>query len=117
MWLKVKTHYEVVFSKSEVFLEPGQQTVNNGETIQGTYNLIDTEYKKNYFKKAQELPLNKMKSLLAVNDMTSLPRLLGLYKCMDKSCTKVFEKKELFKLHMQVHFSNTEKKKSNSFYL
>lgn len=112
MWMKVKTQYEVVFSKSGVFLEPGQHTINDGETILG-YVLIDTEYKKKYLKKVRELPINKIKTTLAFNDMTSVPRILGLYKCMDRTCTKIFDKKELFILHMQLHFSNTEKKKSN----
>lgn len=57
-----------------------------------------------------------MKTKLAFNEMSILPRLLGLFKCMDRTCTKIFNSKELFKLHMKLHFSNTEKKKSKMFY-
>lgn len=113
MWMKVKTLREIVLPNSNIFLEPGQQIVNNGQPIHGTYCLIDTEYKKCYSKKVREFPLSKMKTRLALSDMLTSPRSLGLFKCMDRTCTKIFNDKDLFKLHMRLHFSNSEKKKSN----
>jgi len=118
MWMKMKTNYEIVLPTTSVLLEPGQHIINKGLLINGTYCLIDTtESKKDYNKKFREFPMNIMKTRLAFNDMIRLPKLLGLYKCMDKTCTKIFSQKDLFKLHMQLHFSNMEKKKSNRFYL
>lgn len=116
MWMKAKTQYEVILPNSNIFLEPGQQIVNNGQPIDGTYYLIDTEYKKYYSKKVRELPLNMMKTRLALTEMLTVPRLLGLFKCMDRTCTKIFTDKDLFKLHMKLHFSNSDKKKSNCLY-
>lgn len=107
----------VILPDTSIMLEPGQCIINNGELINGTYCLRDTECKKDYFKKIQEFPMNVIKTRLAISEMTNLSRLLGLYKCMDRTCTKIFNQKELFKLHMQLHFFNTEKKKSNSFFL
>jgi len=112
----MKTNYEVKLPTTSVILEPGQHIINKGLVINGTYCLIDTtESKKDYNKRARELPMNMMKTRLAFNEMTCLPKLLGLYKCMDRTCTKIFNQKELFKLHMQLHFSNMEKKKSTRF--
>jgi len=112
MWMKTKTNCELVLPNSEIFLEAGQQIVNNGIPIDGAIYLIDTAYRKDYDKKVRDLPMNVMKTKLAFNEMSALPRLLGLFKCMDRTCTKIFNSKELFKLHMKLHFSNTEKKKS-----
>lgn len=99
-----------------LFEIPGQVAVNNGIIINGSYSLIETDYVKNYFKKSREMPLNIMKTKLAFTEMTIFPRIFGLFKCMDRTCTKIFKQKELFKLHMKLHFSNIEKKKSNNFY-
>ncbi|VVC35861.1 Zinc finger C2H2-type,Zinc finger, RING/FYVE/PHD-type [Cinara cedri] len=108
-----KNQYEVTNPRPDIYLESGQHIVNNGAPINGTYCLIDTMYQKNYLKKFKKLGANAMKSRLILKDMTSIPKLLGLFKCMDKSCTKVFSDKMMFKLHMQLHFSNMEKKKNN----
>ncbi|XP_026811622.1 uncharacterized protein LOC113552843 isoform X4 [Rhopalosiphum maidis] len=116
MWMKTKTNCELILPNSEIFLEAGQQIVNNGIPIDGTIYLIDTAYRKDYEKKVRDLPMNVMKTKLAFNEMSALPRLLGLFKCMDRTCTKIFNSKELFKLHMKLHFSNTEKKKKNQIY-
>jgi len=113
--MKIETHYKVISPTASIFLESGQCTINNGISIQGTYCLIDTGYKINYLKHIRDLPMNMMKTRLALTEMICLPKLLGLYKCMDRTCTKIFSQKELFKLHMQLHFSNVEKKKSNHF--
>lgn len=112
--MKVKTSCELILPNSELLLDAGQQIVNNGVPIDGTFCLIDTAYKKDYFKKVRDLPMNVMKTRLAFNEMSSLPRLLNLFKCMDRTCTKSFSSKELFKLHMKLHFSNSERKKSKS---
>lgn len=53
-----------------------------------------------------------MKTRLAFDEMMSLPNSLILYKCLDRPCTKMFSDKERFKLHMKLHFSNVDKKKS-----
>lgn len=95
---------------------PGQVSVNSGIAINENYSLIETDYSKNYYKKARELPMNIMKTKLAFTEMTLIPRIFGLFKCMDRTCTKIFKQKELFKLHMKLHFSNIEKKRSNYFY-
>uniref|UniRef100_A0A2H8TXZ9 Zinc finger and BTB domain-containing protein 6 n=1 Tax=Melanaphis sacchari TaxID=742174 RepID=A0A2H8TXZ9_9HEMI len=116
MWMKTKTSCELVPPSSEISLEAGQQIVNNGIPIDSTIYLIDTTYTKDYDKKVRDLPMNVMKTKLAFNEMSALPRLLGLFKCMDRTCTKIFNSKELFKLHMKLHFSNTEKKKKNQIY-
>lgn len=117
MWMKVKTNCEVILPNSEIFLEEGQQIVNNGVPVDGTICcLIDTAYTKDYIRKVRELPMNVMKTRLAFNEMSALPRLLGLFKCMDRTCTKIFSSKDLFKLHMKLHFSNAEKKKKNQIY-
>lgn len=109
--------YEIISPNPHVHLDSGQQIVNNGTPINGTYCTIDTFYQKCYLKKIRKLPMNVMKTRLAFKDMTSIPKLLGLFKCMDRTCTKIFNDKELFKLHMQLHFSNTEKKKSNCCFI
>jgi len=114
--IEIKTIIELVLPSSDIVLEKGHQIVNNGIPINGTIYLIDTDYKKDYDKKVRDLPINVMKTKLAFNEMSALPRLLGLFKCMDRTCTKIFNSKELFKLHMKLHFSNTEKKKSKIFY-
>lgn len=111
--LEKQNQCEVVYPNPNVYLEKGQQIVNNGVPINGTYCLIDTIYQKCYSKKVRDLPMNVMKTRLAFKFMTSIPKLLGLFKCMDRTCTKSFSDKELFKLHMQLHFSNMERKKSN----
>jgi len=114
--MKAKTNCEVVLPNSEIFLEAGQQIVNNGVPIDGTICcLIDTTYTKDYIRKVRDLPMNVMKTKLAFGEMSALPRLLGLFKCMDRTCTKIFSSKDLFKLHMKLHFSNAEKKKSKKF--
>lgn len=100
-----------------IYLEPGQQIVNNGEPIQGTYCLIDTGYKKSYLKTLKNLSFNVMKTQQAFSYMTELPRLLGLYKCFDRTCTKIFSDKMLFILHMKLHYSNMERKKSNYLHI
>lgn len=116
--MKAKTNSEVVLPNSEILLEEGQQIVNNGVPVNGSICcLIDTTYTKDYIRKVRDLPMNVMKTRLAFNEMSALPRLLGLFKCMDRTCTKIFSSKELFKLHMKLHFSNAEKKKSKMFYL
>lgn len=116
--MKVKTNCEIILPNSEILLEEGQQIVNNGVPADGSICcLIDTTYTKDYIRKVRELPMNVMKTRLAFNEMSALPRLLGLFKCMDRTCTKIFSSKELFKLHMKLHFSNAEKKKSKKFYL
>lgn len=96
-----------------LYLEPGVQFVNNGEPIHGTYCLIDTNYKKSYLKTVRDLPANIMKTQLAYNQMMKFPKHFSLYKCLDRACTKVFSDKTLFTLHMKLHYSNLEKKKSN----
>ncbi|CAI6364719.1 unnamed protein product [Macrosiphum euphorbiae] len=117
MWMKVKTNCEIILPNSEILLEEGQQIVNNGVPADGSICcLIDTTYTKDYIRKVRELPMNVMKTRLAFNEMSALPRLLGLFKCMDRTCTKIFSSKELFKLHMKLHFSNAEKKKKNQIY-
>ncbi|KAL4143321.1 hypothetical protein QTP88_005667 [Uroleucon formosanum] len=117
MWMKAKTNSEVVLPNSEILLEEGQQIVNNGVPVNGSICcLIDTTYTKDYIRKVRDLPMNVMKTRLAFNEMSALPRLLGLFKCMDRTCTKIFSSKELFKLHMKLHFSNAEKKKKNQIY-
>lgn len=100
------------------FLSPGHYIINDGQPISGeTYKLINTEYNKCYHKKVKDLPITQLKSKLALHEMIFLPRLLGLYKCMDRACTKIFGQKDLFKLHMKLHFSNADKKHSKCFYL
>lgn len=111
--MEKRNQYEIMFPNPNVYLESGQQIVNNGTPINGTYCLVDTIYRKCYLKKTRELPMNVMKTRLAYKDMTTIPKLLGLFKCMDRTCTKIFSDIELFKLHMQLHFSNMERKKSN----
>ncbi|XP_022160559.1 uncharacterized protein LOC111026733 [Myzus persicae] len=115
MWMKSKTISEVVVSNSETFLEEGQQIVNNGVPIDDTIFLIDTAYTKNYFRKLRDFPMSVMKTQLAFNKMSVLPRLMGLFKCMERYCTKIFCSKKLFKLHMAIHFSNAEKKKNQIY--
>jgi len=118
MWMKAKINCEVVLPNSEIFLEAGQQTVNNGMPIDGTmFCLIDTTYTKDYIEKLRDFPMNVIKTQSAFNEMSALPRLLGLFKCMDRNCTNIFSSKELFKYHLAIHFSNAEQKKSNKFYL
>ncbi|CAH1712108.1 unnamed protein product [Aphis gossypii] len=114
--IEIKTIIELVLPHSEIVLEKGQQIVNNGVPINGIIYLIETDYKKDYDKKVRDLPINVMKTKLAFSEMSILPRLLGLFKCMDRTCTKIFNSKEMFKLHMKLHFSNTEKKKKNQIY-
>lgn len=113
----VKTLCEVVLPNSVVYLAPGQQIVNKGNTLESTYCLIDTDYKKCYSKKVKDLPLKVMKTQFAFDGMMSLPRSLGLYKCCNRHCTKIFNDKELFKLHIKLHYSKAKRNKSNSFYL
>jgi len=113
--IEIKTIIQLVPPSPEIVLEKGQQIVNNGIPINGIIYLIETDYKKDYDKKVRDLPINVMKTKLAFNEMSILPRLLGLFKCMDRTCTKIFNSKEMFKLHMKLHFSNTEKKKSKCF--
>lgn len=114
--IDLKTVIELVLPSSEIVLEEGQQIVNKGLPINGMIYLIQTDYKKDYDKKVRDLPINVMKTKLAFNEMSTLPRLFGLFKCMDRTCTKIFNSKDLFILHMKLHFSNTEKKKSKMFY-
>ncbi|XP_050525201.1 uncharacterized protein LOC126896453 isoform X2 [Daktulosphaira vitifoliae] len=116
MWLKVPTSCESVTSNYHEHLKLGQQVINNGVPINRNYILIDTSYIKNYFKHFRELPVNVMKTQLAFKEMMSMPRLLGLFKCFDRTCTKIFTCKELFKLHMKLHYSNLEKKKKSQMY-
>jgi len=102
-------------TSDENFFEPGRKIVNKGIPIDGHYYLLDIDYYKNYSKKLKDLPMNILKTRVACNEMLSPERLMGLYKCLDRTCTKVFNQKDLFKLHMRLHFLNTEKKKSNCF--
>ncbi|XP_025411013.1 uncharacterized protein LOC112683957 isoform X4 [Sipha flava] len=114
--LNMKVVCEDIPPNPNIYLKPGQQIVNNGEPIQNSYCLIDTSYKKSYLKIIRNLPVNVMKTPLAFNYMMAFPRLLGLYKCLDRSCTKIFSDKKLFTLHMKLHYSNMEKKKKNQIY-
>jgi len=115
--MKAKTNCEVVLPNSGISLEAGQQIVNCSVLLHGnTYRLIDTEYTKDYIRKVRDFPMKVLKTQLAFNKMSALPRLLSLFKCMDRSCTQMFSSKELFKLHMQKHYSKyAENKKSKSF--
>lgn len=118
LWKKVTTLNETVFPDPIVKRKLGLQTVNNGELRKdGNYTLIEANYIKDSLKKARDFPINVIKSRHALKEMTSVPKLLGLYKCFERSCTQVFNSKDLFILHMKLHFSNTEKKKSKYFYL
>lgn len=112
-----KTLYEVVSPNPQYiqFLGAGQQIVNKGKPIDGTYCLIDTDYKKCYGKKVKDLPKINMKTPTTFNEMTSLPRLLGLFKCLDKKCSKIFSSKEIFVAHLNYHISHLFKKKSKYF--
>lgn len=116
LWIKVRTLNETVNSESIVNLEPGLQTVNRGELKEdGVYTLIEANYVKDSLKKARDFPMSVIKSRHALREMLSVPKLLGLYKCFERSCTQIFNSKDLFVLHMKLHFSNTEKKKSKYF--
>lgn len=108
-----QNQYEVINQSPDIFLESGQVIVNNGAPINGTYCLIDTIYPKNFLKKIKNSPLSTMKTPPVLKNMISIPKLLGLYKCMDKCCSKIFSDKRLFILHMNLHFFNMEKRKSN----
>lgn len=112
MYLKVKINLEVVQQDSRTFLGSGLVTINAGEPINNTYQLVKSDYKKCYLKKIKELPISGIKTRSAMKEMTSLPRLFHLFKCLDRTCTKTFTQKDLFKLHMELHFSNADKKKS-----
>lgn len=116
-WMEVKTLFEIVFPDPQYiqFLGVGQQVVNKGKPIDGTYCLIDTDYKKCYGKKVKDLPKVNMKTSSAFNEMTSLPRLFGLFKCLDKKCSKIFNSKEIFVAHLNYHTLYLLKKKSNIF--
>lgn len=114
---KTETIWEVVLPNPKIFLKAGLQIVNNGLLIDGTlFCLIDTSCRKDYIRKVRDLPMNVMKTQSAFNEMSAPPRLSSLFKCMDRSCTETFNSKELFKLHMQLHYSNAEKNKSKKLY-
>lgn len=109
--------YETVNKISIVNRDLGLQTVNNGELTAGVYSVIEVNYKKNLMKKEENFPMSVIKSKHALKEMISMPKLLELYKCLERSCTKIFNNKDSFILHMKGHFSNPEKKKSKYFYL
>lgn len=118
LWKKVTTLNETIFPEPIVKRKLGLQAVNNGELRKdGGYTLIEGNYIKDSSKKARDFPMNVIKSRHALKEMTSVPKLLGLYKCFERSCTQIFNSKDLFILHMKLHFSNTEKKKSKYLYL
>lgn len=96
-------------------LKPGHQFVNQGNPIVGscTYKLIDTTYKKCFGKQMKDFLSYTMKTRAALTEMTKEPKILGLFKCMDKSCTKIFNRKDLFINHVKRHFSYAGKKNSN----
>jgi len=100
-----------------LYLKPGQFVVNGRTSIDDSqdYKLIDTTYEKCYGTKLKYFLTKPMKTRTAFTEMMKVLKLLSLFKCMDKSCTKVFNQKDLFKLHMKLHFSNAEKKNSNFF--
>lgn len=114
LWQK-ETLNETVFPEPFVNRKLGLQAVNYGEQSE-EYILIETNYIKDSLKKARDFPINVIKSRHAFKEMTSVPKMLGLYKCFERSCTQIFNSKDLFVLHMKLHFSNTEKKKSKYFY-
>jgi len=117
MWLKAKTNCEVVLPNSEIFLEAGQQIVNNGVPINDTISfVINTAYTKDYIRKVRDFPMNVIKTRSAFNEMSALPRLLCLFKCMGRNCSKNFSSKKLFKCHLAINFKKKKKKKSNQFY-
>lgn len=111
--MRVNTHLEVKQRDFEICLPDGQGIVNSGEPINNTCWIIDTDYKKSYLKKIKDMPLSTIKTDLAYHSMTSMPRLFGSFKCMDRCCSQIFMNKDSFKLHMNLHYSNTDEKKSN----
>lgn len=114
-WKPLETDIKYIIALKKNILKPGQFVVNSRTPIDEDqpYNLIDTTYQKCYGKKLKDFLNNSMKTRVAFAEMMKVPKLLGLFKCMDKSCTKIFDKIDLFKSHMKVHFSSAEKKNSN----
>ncbi|VVC42833.1 Zinc finger C2H2-type, partial [Cinara cedri] len=110
---EIKYQYEVTSSRATL-VGSNQQIVNKGVPINGTYCLIDTVYQKNYLKTFKEFGAKAIRSQQILNDMTTIPKLFTLFKCMDKSCTDVFSDKVMFELHIQLHFSNMENQINNS---
>ncbi|VVC27486.1 Zinc finger C2H2-type, partial [Cinara cedri] len=77
------------------------------------FSTANTVYQKNYLKTFKEFGAKAIRSQQILNDMTTIPKLFTLFKCMDKSCTDVFSDKVMFELHIQSHFSNMGKNKKN----
>ncbi|XP_050426602.1 LOW QUALITY PROTEIN: uncharacterized protein LOC126836927 [Adelges cooleyi] len=89
-----------------------QQIVNNGQLIDGEFKLMDTDDTKINETRFEQC-YNEMSKSVSLHTMT-VPNRLGLFKCLEKRCRRIYTDVKSYKRHMLVHYTQPKPKQKRA---